>query len=244
MNHTKDDSIQFLQELKNIEVNLENRIAGIAVPAINLNIVKEYVKNNDLNYLNIISQNFYYEESGAFTGEISPNMLKNSDIDYVLIGHSERRDIFKESNDMINLKLKAALKHNLTPVLCYGESLSVYESNNTNNFVDGQLKLALKDIKKEDIAKIIFAYEPIWAIGTGKVASPQIAESTIAHSKEYINSLYNNEVYDDINLLYGGSVKPNNIKELLEQSSIDGVLVGGASLDSKSFAALINYEEN
>ncbi len=244
MNHTKDDSIQFLQELKNIKVNLENRIAGIAVPAINLNIVKEYIKNNDLNYLNIIAQNFYYEESGAFTGEISPNMLKNSDIDYVLIGHSERRDIFKETNEMINLKLKAALKHNLTPVLCYGESLSVYESQNTNNFVDSQLKIALKDIKKEDIAKIIFAYEPIWAIGTGKVASPQIAESTIAHSKEYINSLYNNEAYENTNILYGGSVKPNNIKELLQQSSIDGVLVGGASLDSQSFAALINYEQN
>ncbi len=183
-------------------------------------------------------QNMYFEEEGAFTGEVSPLMVKDAGCRYILIGHSERRHVFGESDEMINKKVKAALKHGLEPMFCIGELLEEREGGTTADVVRTQITEGLKDISAEEMKKIVVAYEPVWAIGTGKVATPEIAQETHEMVRKVLAELFGEVVANDVPILYGGSVKPDNISGLFEKPDIDGVLVGGASLKVDSFLAI------
>jgi triosephosphate isomerase len=185
------------------------------------------------------AQNMYFEENGAFTGEISASMLKNTGCEYVILGHSERRTIFGETDQVINKKIKKALQSDLLPIFCVGESLQERESEVTNDIIKRQITEGLKNISSAEMQKIIIAYEPVWAIGTGKTASPQQAEDVHAFIRGLVKSLYSNEIAEELVIQYGGSVKPDNAKELLSQKDIDGALVGGACLKSESFIGII-----
>jgi triosephosphate isomerase len=187
--------------------------------------------------IKIGAQNMFYEEKGAFTGEISPVMLQGL-VDYVLIGHSERREIFKESNEDVNKKLRAALQFNLLPVLCVGETLQERETGKTRTKIEHQLQKALHGVDSRDLGKIIIAYEPIWAIGTGINATPKQAQDVHRFIKGLWQELAPGQ---KAQILYGGSVKPENSRELLEQEDVAGVLVGGASLKIESFSAIIHH---
>jgi triosephosphate isomerase len=185
------------------------------------------------------AQNMYFEENGAYTGEISAEMLKSTGCEFVILGHSERRTIFKESDELINKKIKKALASGLKPIFCIGETLQEREEGITVNVVKTQVVNGLKDISTDDMAKIIVAYEPVWAIGTGKTATPDQAQEVHAVIRNLIAELYSKEVADNLVIQYGGSVKPDNAAQLLSQPDIDGALVGGACLKADSFFAII-----
>jgi triosephosphate isomerase len=187
--------------------------------------------------IKIGAQNMFYEENGAFTGEISPWMLQGL-VDFVLIGHSERRQIFMESDDMVNKKLRAALRFNLLPVLCVGETLQEREAGKTMAKIGQQLEKALQGVEKNDLQRLVVAYEPIWAIGTGRNASPAQAQEVHHFIRDYWQALAPGQ---NVQILYGGSVKPENSLELLAQEDISGVLVGGASLKVEAFSAIIHH---
>jgi len=185
-------------------------------------------------------QNMYYEEQGAFTGENSPVMVKDIGCDYILIGHSERRHVFGETDEMVNSKVKAAYAHGLVPMICVGELLEEREADKSEQVVDSQLRGAFKDISEEQAQKAVVAYEPVWAIGTGKVATPEIAESMHQHVRKVLAEIYSEGTADSIPVLYGGSVKPDNVEGLYAKENIDGALVGGASLKVQSFLDIIS----
>ena len=185
------------------------------------------------------AQDIYWQEEGAFTGEVSPLMLKDAGCQYVIIGHSERRQFFAESNESVNKKIKAALKIELTPIVCVGENLQERESNNTFKVIESHIKNGLVDISAEDMLKIVIAYEPVWAIGTGKTASPEQAQEVHAYIRGLLKSMYGPEVSSSVRIQYGGSVKPENITELMNKPDVDGALVGGASLKVDSFSAIV-----
>ncbi|NLM17651.1 MAG: triose-phosphate isomerase [Candidatus Riflebacteria bacterium] len=187
------------------------------------------------------AQNMYFEEKGAFTGEVAPAMLKELGCDCVILGHSERRWVFGETNELINKKVKSALEHDLIPVLCVGEKLEEREAEQTDQVLLHQLEKALEGVEESYIANIIIAYEPVWAIGTGKNATAEDAEKAISLIREYIHSKYGTDSSDKIRILYGGSVKPANIGEYMKLETVDGALVGGASLEPASFAALMEF---
>lgn len=180
-------------------------------------------------------------EKGAFTGEISPEMLKEIPCDYVIIGHSERRQYFGETDDTVNKKIKSAFEFDILPIVCVGESLEQREKGTTMLWVLSQVENALKDITAKQMAKVVFAYEPIWAIGTGKTASATDAQEVIVAIRNKIAELYDENIAQKVRILYGGSVKPENIKELMKEPDIDGALVGGASLKPDSFHALCSF---
>jgi triosephosphate isomerase len=208
----------------------------VCPPFTSLSEAKSLLKNS---IIKLGAQNMYFEESGAFTGEISASMLKNAGCDYVILGHSERRTIFGESDQVINKKIKKAIQSDLLPIFCVGESLQERESEITYDIIKKQVTEGLKNISSADMQKIIIAYEPVWAIGTGKTASPQQAEDVHAFIRRLVKSLYSNEIAEELIIQYGGSVKPDNAKELLSQKDIDGALVGGACLKSDSFIEII-----
>lgn len=185
-------------------------------------------------------QNMYYEKEGAFTGELSPIMVKDVGASYVLLGHSERRHIFGETDDLIHKKVVAAIAHGIIPMLCVGELLEEREAGKSEAVVEHQLKAAFEGLTTEDALKVVIAYEPVWAIGTGKVATPEIAQSMHAFIRKTLQKMYNDTVAQSIPVLYGGSVKPDNIAGLYAMPDIDGVLVGGASLKVQSFLDIIN----
>ncbi len=185
------------------------------------------------------AQNMYFQESGAFTGEISAKMLKSVGCEYVILGHSERRTIFKETDGMINEKIKAALKAGLKPIFCIGETLEERESGKEKDVLKTQLSGGLNEISLDDLKQIIIAYEPVWAIGTGKTATPAQAEEMHEYIRNYIKDDFTTEIAENIVIQYGGSVKPDNAKELLFQKDIDGALVGGACLKADSFIGII-----
>ncbi|AKU80214.1 triose-phosphate isomerase [Spiroplasma turonicum] len=228
------EAVEFITEVES-KLNLNSdTVAGIAVPFTMLSDARKAAKK-----LVISAQNCYFEKEGAFTGEISIPMLKSINVDYVVIGHSERRDIFKETDEMINEKNKALLASGLTPILCCGESLETYEAGKTIEWVKNQIVKAFKGISEEDAKKVVIAYEPIWAIGTGKVATPEIAQNVCSEIRSIIKDIYNDNVSQAILIQYGGSVKPDNISDILNQDDIDGALVGGASLQVESFLGLL-----
>ncbi len=189
--------------------------------------------------LRIGVQNIHHLDEGAYTGELSLKMVEPLGFEYVLIGHSERREYFKESDLDVNLKLKKVLTSNLTPVVCVGENLLVRQKNEVYAFLANQIKSAFSEVSANDAKKVVIAYEPIWAIGTGETATPEVANQTIKGIREVIEKLYGKIVAAEIRILYGGSVKPENIKEILATTDIDGALIGGASLDSAKFIQMV-----
>ena len=234
MHKTRDEAISFIYEVSSQVPNLKSVDTVICAPAI---FLRDLVKREG-EQLRIGAQNMFYEDQGAYTGEISASMLTSYGVEYVVIGHSERRELFFETDDVINKKTRQAISNGLTPIVCCGESLETRQANTTDDFVSKQIIAAYEGISKEDALKTIVAYEPIWAIGTGLTASSEQANDTIKMIRSTLASLYDQDAANQIRILYGGSVKPANIDELLSMSDIDGALIGGASLDSKSFMTL------
>lgn len=185
------------------------------------------------------AQTMDYHDAGAFTGEISPLMLTEVGVSYVILGHSERREYYGETDEMVNAKIKSAFRHNLIPIVCVGESLEQREAGHTLEWITSQLKGALQDIPREQVSQLIIAYEPIWAIGTGKTATAAQAETVCKSIRDYIRSVYGHDVSDEVRIQYGGSVKSDNSKQILGQPNIDGALVGGASLVVDDFVEII-----
>lgn len=190
--------------------------------------------------IHVGAQNVFYEDKGAYTGEVSATMLKSINTEYVIIGHSERRRYFNETDEIVNKKARKALENGLKPIICVGETLEEKEQGKAIEVITNQVAKALKDLTIKDLSNTIIAYEPIWAIGTGKTATKEDAESSIKSIREKIKSIFNT---DDVSILYGGSVKPENAKELFSMPNIDGALVGGASLKADSFAGIVNYNK-
>jgi triosephosphate isomerase len=183
----------------------------------------------------------HFENEGAYTGEISPLMLKELGVSHCILGHSERRQYFNEDDESCNKKLQAAFNHDILPVFCVGENLDQRQANKAFSVVESQLNGGLKAIKKEDIARLTIAYEPVWAIGTGKTATPEEANEMCGFIREKLINLYGDEIADKVVIQYGGSVKPSNATEIMNMEEIDGALVGGASLDPKSFMEIIDF---
>ena len=235
MNKTRDDALAFIYAINENLPSCDKVDTVICAPSI---LLRDLVKRQGDN-LKIGAQNMYYAEFGAFTGEVSPVMLQTTGVEYVIVGHSERRSLFGETDDMINKKVKAAVEHNLIPILCVGETLEQRELGITSSVIRKQLENALEGVPSKDINNVVIAYEPIWAIGTGKTASSNDAEVECKNIREAIKELYNALAADEIRILYGGSMKPSNAKELLKMPNIDGGLVGGASLDPNSFLELV-----
>ncbi len=188
------------------------------------------------------AQNMYYEKKGAFTGEVSADMLKSVGAEWVILGHSERRHIFNEDDVLINKKVKSAIEQGLKPILCVGELLEEREAGKTEEVVRRQVVEGLKDLSEEDIKKLTIAYEPVWAIGTGKTATPEDADSIHSLVRDILKDLYSSEISENMRILYGGSVKPENIDSLMAKENIDGALVGGASLKADSFLRIIKFQ--
>ncbi|MUV39118.1 Triose-phosphate isomerase [Lentibacillus sp. JNUCC-1] len=214
----------------------ENVEAIVCAPFPFLPALVEKTKNTRLK---IAAQTMHYEENGAYTGEVSPLMLKNIGVTHVVLGHSERRQYYNETDETVNQKAIAAFKHGLTPIVCVGETLEEREANKTKDVVTEQVQKALTDLTPDQVAQTIVAYEPIWAIGTGKTASSADANEVCSHIRNVIKDVTDKSVSEQVVIQYGGSVKPANIDELLSQSDIDGALVGGASLEVDSFLKLV-----
>jgi triosephosphate isomerase len=185
------------------------------------------------------AQDLYWQEEGAFTGEVSPLMIKDAGCLYVIIGHSERRQFFGETNESVNKKIKAALKNGLTPIVCVGENLEEREANKAFEVIAGHINNGLVDISSSDMLKLVIAYEPVWAIGTGKTATPEQAQEVHKFIRDLLKKNYGEEVANSVRIQYGGSVKPENIVELMNKPDVDGALVGGASLKAESFGAIV-----
>ena len=236
MNKTNSEAESFVRRIVQLIGGSDEHIEVAMCPAFTaLSTVVELTRGTQIS---VGAQNMYPEDSGAFTGEISPIMLKDIGVDYVIIGHSERRKYFKEDDEFINKKLKVALKHDLTPILCIGEVLEEREKNLTFCVLENQLRRDLDGISEDDIEKIVIAYEPVWAIGTGRVATPAQAQEAIKFIRDLLAKMYSREVAEKVRILYGGSIKPNNFLGIIIQPDIDGGLVGGASL-KESFAELV-----
>ncbi len=227
-----------VEELKTRLGKAADREVVVCPPYTSLPIVAETIHGSAIR---LGAQNMYWEDKGAFTGEISPAMLKEIGCSYVIIGHSERRQYFGETDASVNKKMKKAFASGLIPIVCVGETLAEREGNTTLAVLEKQLKEGIKDLTADTAFELVIAYEPVWAIGTGKTATPQQAEEAHAFIRKTIAGIYSGPVAESIRILYGGSVKPENIKELMGQPNIDGALVGGASLEADSFAKIVNY---
>ena len=238
MNKLPNEAMEFISELAPLVKNTENEVV-ICVPYTDMFYSLLHAQDTNIK---IGAQNMNAEEKGAYTGEISGEMLKAIGVEYVIIGHSERRAYYNETDESVNKKLKKALALELKPIVCVGESLEQRENGTAKEIVTTQTKLALEGLSNEDVTKTIIAYEPIWAIGTGKTATSEDANETIKWIREEIEKIYGNDVANSVIIQYGGSVKSSNAKELFEMSDIDGGLVGGASLDAQEFAKIVNYK--
>ena len=236
MNKSPKDVEEFMERFPGLVGDTENEVI-LCVPFIDLCKAVKLSKGTNVK---IGAQNMHFKDSGAYTGEISPKMLNDLNVEYVIIGHSERREYFNETDETVNLKIKAALTHDLKPIVCVGETLEQREAGITKDFVTGQVRNALKEITEDELKKIIIAYEPIWAIGTGKTASKEDANEVCKWIREELRALYG-DVADEIIIQYGGSVKSSNAKDLFEMSDIDGGLVGGASLEPEEFSKIVKY---
>ena len=233
---TRDEAPEFVYAVNDKMPSNDLVDSVICAPFI---ILRDLVKRQCEN-LRIGAQNMHYAEEGAYTGEIAPRMLTSTGVEYVIIGHSERRAYFAETDETCNLKLKAAFAHGLKPILCVGESLEQREGGETEAHLAKQLEGDLKDLTKEQVKELVIAYEPIWAIGTGKTATAEVADETCGFIRKKVCEMYDNEVADAIRIQYGGSVKTSNIDELMSKENIDGALIGGASLKPLDFITLVN----
>lgn len=237
MNMTPAKSVELINSLKN-EINTDEVDVVVCPPFVCLPTVLEAVKGTNIA---VGAQNMHFEENGAYTGEIAPSMLVELGVKYVILGHSERRQYFAETDQTVNKKTLKALEHGLVPVVCVGESLEERQQGVTIDLVRLQTKIALKDVSAEDAKKVVIAYEPIWAIGTGMTATSAQAEEVCAAIRQVIAEVYSQEVADAVRVQYGGSVNGGNANELFNMGNIDGGLVGGASLKPE-FASIVNYK--
>ena len=239
MNMLPDETIRYIDELSKLVDKTENEVI-LCVPYTDLFYALLTAQNTNIK---IGAQNMHFEEKGAYTGEVSGPMLKSIGVEYVIIGHSERRQYFAETDETVNKKVKAAHKYGLKPIVCVGETLEQKEAGETTNVITTQTRLALEGLSKEQVEGTIIAYEPIWAIGTGKTATSEDANNSIKEIRKEIAKNYGQEVADRVIIQYGGSVKSGNAKELFTTSDIDGGLVGGASLKADEFAKIVNFDK-
>ncbi|HDS03253.1 MAG TPA: triose-phosphate isomerase [Firmicutes bacterium] len=233
MNKNYDEALQLARAIQQRAVNEKKINIGVFVPA-------PYLREMSLESPDLIvgAQNIYWEQYGAFTGEISPPMLRSLGISWTLIGHSERRALFGETDEDVNRKTVAALKHCFFPIVCVGETLSQREKKTTLDIIGKQVKELFYEIPADMARSVTVAYEPVWAIGTGKTATPDDAEEVHAYIRMIITSLYGREISDEVRILYGGSVKPSNAASLLKMRNVDGALIGGASLNKEDFISI------
>ncbi len=236
LNHSIDDAVQLVIELKRELVDVVGVDIVVCPVFTAISVVQDVLLESNIA---VGAQNLYWEDSGAFTGEVSAPMLKNIGVEYVIIGHSERRQYFGETNKTVNKKIKAALKHNLTPIVCVGENLQEREGNKAFEVIQTQCEESLKGFTKDEIMKIVIAYEPVWAIGTGKTATPDQAQEVHKFIRDLLKKMYNEEVSQALRIQYGGSVNAENMATLIAQKDIDGALVGGASLKADSFVKIV-----
>lgn len=234
---TGRDAVNFAEEFKELYKDTDVKTA-ICAPYVYLGLLKNLFSGTNVK---VGAQNAFYEDEGAFTGEVSVKMLEDVGVDYCIIGHSERRQYFGETDEAINKKLKRIFEGPITPILCVGENLQQREKDEQYLVVRDQLMGALSGISPEDAASLIIAYEPVWAIGTGKTATPEQAEDMCEFIRNAVEALYGEAVADQVVIQYGGSVKPANASEIMNMSNIDGALVGGASLNAKDFMDIIDF---
>lgn len=237
MNKTPSEAVALVNELKPLVANDDVDVI-FCVPAISIIPCMEAAKGSNIN---IGAENMYYEESGAYTGEIAPNMLTDVGVKYVVLGHSERREYFAESDETVNKKVKKAFEHGITPIVCCGETLTQREQGVTIDFIRQQIKIAFLDVTADQAKTSVIAYEPIWAIGTGKVATTEQAQEVCAAIRVCIGEIYDEATAAAIRIQYGGSVSASSASELFAQADIDGGLVGGASLKAE-FGKIVNYK--
>ncbi|MGL5616107.1 MAG: triose-phosphate isomerase [Sarcina sp.] len=237
MNKTPAEAVEMINELKGLVKDATCEVV-LCPTFVCLDVALKAAAGSNVK---IAAQNMHFEESGAFTGEISPVMLEAMGIEYVVLGHSERREYFNETDEALNKKVKAAFAHGITPILCCGETLEQRENGTTNQVVGGQIKADLEGLSADLAEKVIIAYEPIWAIGTGKTATDEQANETIMAIRGIVAEMFGKEVADKVRIQYGGSVKPNTIKAQMAMSDIDGALVGGASLKASDFSQIVNF---
>ncbi|WP_042353961.1 triose-phosphate isomerase [Bacillus rubiinfantis] len=236
MHKTLSEAISFAEEVKGQVPAAQQVESIICAPALFLQSLVEATKGTNVK---IGAQTMHFEESGAFTGEISPKALADLGVEYVIIGHSERREMFNETDESVNKKVLAAFNYHLTPIVCCGETLEQRENGETMEFVGGQIKKALAGLTEEQVKQTIIAYEPIWAIGTGKSSTSKDANEVCAHIRKTVAEQFSDDAANAVRIQYGGSVKPGNIKEYMAEADIDGALVGGASLEAQSFLQLL-----
>lgn len=238
MNMLPGEAIEFINELTPLVKDTENEVI-LCVPYTDLFYSLLAAQNTNIK---IGAQNMHFEESGAYTGEVSGKMLKAINVEYVIIGHSERREYFNETDETVNKKVKAAFKYGLKPIVCVGETLEQREAGKAVDIITKQTELALDGLTNEQVENTIIAYEPIWAIGTGRTATSEDANNSIKEIRNKIEKIYGQETASRVIIQYGGSVKSENSKELFAMSDIDGGLVGGASLKAEEFSKIVNYK--
>ncbi len=239
MNKTIDQSLDLVTKLKSEVAQVNDLDIVVCPPFTSLFAVGKAIRGTNI-FLG--AQDIYWEEKGAYTGEVSPGMLIDVGCRYVIIGHSERRQFFTETNQSVNRKVKTALKFGLTPIMCVGERLEERERGVTEGVLREHITRGLESLPREEVLKIVIAYEPVWAIGTGKTATPDQAQEVHSFIRKLLRELYDEVTTSKVRIQYGGSVKPENISLLMKEKDIDGALVGGASLDARSFAQIIKYE--
>jgi triosephosphate isomerase len=240
MYKTIEETVEFTTSLKGLLKDVPDSKVEIVIcpPFVNLQAAGTIIKGSNIK---LGAQNLYPKQEGAFTGEISPLMLRSAGCSYVIIGHSERRQYFNETNEFINEKVKITLEYGMNPIICVGEKLEEREKGLTFDIIKDHVVNGLKGIPREKVQNVVIAYEPVWAIGTGKNATPQQAEEVHKYIRQLLSELYDEQTSQTIRIQYGGSVKPENIKELMKCENIDGALVGGASLKADSFEQIVKY---
>lgn len=235
MNKTVTETVKFFEELlPQITEYSTNVIVGVPYTSLDAS-----VRATKGSIVKIAAQNMNPNDNGAYTGEISPLMLKDLNVEFVILGHSERREYYNETDEFVNKKVLSALSHDIRPILCVGETLEQREKGVTNSIIKEQVTKCLENVCENSITKVIIAYEPVWAIGTGKTATPEMAQEVHSYIRQLLAELYNPEVAEKVIIQYGGSMNPNNVESLLAQKDIDGGLIGGASLEPSSFVKLI-----
>lgn len=237
MNKTPDEARALVEELIPLVADAECDVV-VCPPFVDLCPVSKAIKGTNIH---LGAQNIHWAKSGAFTGEISADMLKKFGVEYAIVGHSERRQYFGETDATVNMRAKAALENGITPIICVGESLEQRERGETDEFVASQVCGALEGISADDASRVVIAYEPIWAIGTGRTATAEMAEETITVIRKTLRSIFGNDAAETVRIQYGGSMNPQNAASLMAMENIDGGLIGGASLKAEDFSKVVKY---
>lgn len=245
MHHNHFEAIQVVQKLNYRLDNDDHDAVEVSVhtPFTDIRSVQTVIESDKMRLL-IGAQNCHWEDKGAFTGEVAPPMLAKLSVSHVIVGHSERREYFGETDEMVNKKAKAIIAHGMTPIVCCGETLEEREAGSAESKVEGQIRAGLAGVAGNHVAALVIAYEPIWAIGTGRTATSSDAQDMCAHIRRVVGAEFGQNAADSVRIQYGGSVKPGNIADLMAQPDVDGALVGGASLDPDEFAAIVQYRNH